>query len=280
MPTSWPIMHGHRWNETPSKALGTRSSLRYTPQMAVDLPPNWSELLKQAIAHYWRTLEAQSSKQSSGDTDRGRRAAVTGGKQMDKFCSLVAAVAETNGMPKASIYTSAKLEIPGYFRPTKQWDMVLVDRGRLVAALEFKSQRGPSFGNNFNNRAEEALGTASDLWTAYREGAFGANQPAPWLGWIMMLEECAGSTSPVAVSEPHFQVFPEFRDASYIKRYELLLRKLVLEKHYNAAAFMTTTELGGPKGEFAEPSEELMMRALLLAFAGHVATHVAMSKTP
>jgi hypothetical protein len=248
--------------------------------MAVDLPSDWSKLLKQAVAHYWRTLEAQSSKQSSGDADRGRRAAVTGGKQMNGFCSLVAAVAETNGMPKASIYTSAQLEIPGYFRPTKQWDMLLVDRGRLVAALEFKSQRGPSFGNNFNNRTEEALGTASDLWTAYREGAFGANRPAPWLGWIMMLEECVGSTSAVAVSEPHFKVFPEFRDASYSKRYQLLLRKLVLEKQYNAAAFMTATEHGGPKGEFAEPSEELTMRALLLAFAGHVATHVAMSKTP
>jgi hypothetical protein len=38
--------------------------------------------------------------------------------------------------------------------------------------MEFKSQIGPSFGNNFNNRTEEALGSATDIWAAYREGAF------------------------------------------------------------------------------------------------------------
>ena len=124
----------------------------------------------------------------------------TGGKQMDGFSELVAAVAVKNGMPSASIYTASDLEIPGYFRPTKRWDMLVVDNGRLVAALEFKSHRGPSFGNNFNNRTEEALGNAMDLWTAYREGAFGAAPPAPWLGWVMMLEDCGGSTRPTVSS--------------------------------------------------------------------------------
>ena len=42
---------------------------------------------------------------------------------------------------------------------------------------------------------------------------------------------------PVGVNEPHFKVFPEFRGASYAKRYELLLRRLVLEKLFDGAAF-------------------------------------------
>ena len=234
--------------------------------------------LEQAIAHYWRTLEAQSSKQTAGSADHGRRAAVTGGKQMDGFCRLVAAIAETNGMPKASIYTTAKLEIPGFFRPTKRWDMLVVDREHLVAALEFKSQRGPSFGNNYNNRTEEALGNASDLWTAYREGAFGTGRPAPWLGWVMMLEDCSGSSTAVAVAEPHFKVFPEFQGTSYAARYQILLRKLVREKHYNATAFVTATNERGLQGQYSEPAADLSIRSLLLAFAGTIATHVAMSK--
>jgi len=41
--------------------------------------------------------------------------------------------------------------------------MLVINEGRLIAALEFKSHVGPSFGNNFNNRAEEAIGTAHDL---------------------------------------------------------------------------------------------------------------------
>jgi hypothetical protein len=61
---------------------------------------------------------------------------------------------------------------------------------------------------------------AADLWTAYREGAF-RDSPRPWLGYFMLLEEAPRSVTPVAVSEPHFPVFAEFRDASYAKRYEL-----------------------------------------------------------
>jgi hypothetical protein len=145
----------------------------------------------------------------------------------------------------------------------------------LVAALEFKSQRGPSFGNNFNNRTEEALGSAVDLWTAYREGAFGKDKPRPWLGWVMLLEECSESMTPVGVKEPHFKTFPEFHGSSYAKRYELLLRRLMLEKTYDSAALLLATEKGGPKGIYAEPASDLTMKRLLAGLAGHVVTYVA-----
>src|ERR1700732_1523258 len=86
--------------------------------------------------------------------------------------------------------------------------MLIVQDTNLIAAIEFKSHRGPSFGNNLNNRTEEALGSAVDLWTAYREGAFGIKKPRPWLGWVMLLEECPGSTTPVRAAVPHFQGVP------------------------------------------------------------------------
>lgn len=200
---------------------------------------------------------------------------MTGGKQMDGFCNLVHWLLAANGMPEANIYVRSKLELPGYFRPTKQWDMLIVHAGHLVAGLEFKSQRGPSFGNNFNNRTEEALGNATDLWTAYREGAFGVNRPRPWLGWVMLLEECDGSTEPVNVSSPHFRVFKEFEGASYAKRYELLLRKLMLEKLYDRAAFILATEKGGARGNYKEPAADLSMRMFLAGLAGHVQTYLS-----
>lgn len=145
---------------------------------------------------------------------------MTGGKQMDGFCKLVQHVLASNGLEDGHIYLETKLELPGFFRPTKKWDMLVVHEGALVAAMEFKSQRGPSFGNNFNNRSEEAIGTAHDLWTAYREGALGTKHPRPWAGWVMLLEDCPKSSAPLKVAEPHFPVFPEFRGASYAKRYE------------------------------------------------------------
>lgn len=84
--------------------------------------------------------------------------------------------------------------------------MLLMSNGRLVAAMELKSQVGPSFGNNFNNRTEEAIGTAVDLRTAYREGAFGES-PRPFIGWLMLVEDCAASRTPVRDKSPHFSVF-------------------------------------------------------------------------
>ena len=113
---------------------------------------------------------------------------MTVGKNMDGFAALMADLVEANGLKGATVIHGGRLvTLPGFFRPTKQWDLLILNGGRLVAALEFKSQVG-SFGNNFNNRTEEAIGTAHDLWTAYREGAFG-EQPKPFVGWLMLLED-------------------------------------------------------------------------------------------
>ena len=127
--------------------------------------------------------------------------------------------------------------MPGFFRPTKQWDLLVVRDGHLLAAMELKAQVGPSFGNNFNNRTEEAIGSATDLWTAYRENAF-LHSPQPWLGYLFLLEDDETSKRPVRNPQPHFEVFGEFHDASYAKRYELLCRKLVLERKYSSACFL------------------------------------------
>lgn len=238
--------------------------------------PSFDHLVREAVAHYWRCLDEQASKQGGGSSaDRGRRSAVTGGRQMNGFATLVKWLLVENGLAEASIYFQHDRELPGFFRATKDWDMVIVHEGHLVAALEFKSQRGPSFGNNFNNRTEEALGNAKDLWTAYREGAFGTDRARPWLGWVMLLEDSPKSTRPVSVVEPHFAVFEEFRDASYAKRYELLLRKLVLEKLYDGAALLLATEPQGRLGQYSEPASDLTMRKFLVGLAGHVATYVA-----
>ncbi|MDP2866989.1 MAG: PaeR7I family type II restriction endonuclease [Elusimicrobiota bacterium] len=224
-----------------------------------------------AVSYYWKTLAAQSKKQSAGDVDRGRRAFVTGGKQMDGFCHLIEQVLVDNGMPKESIYFDKQLELPGFFRPTKKWDILVVHKNTLVAALEFKSQKGPSFGNNLNNRSEEAIGTAQDLWTAYREGAFNSS-PRPWLGYLMLIEDCEASQAPVSVSEPHFPVFGEFKDTSYLVRYELLLRKLVRERLYDAAVLLTSTVTQGNPGKYAEPAKDLQIKQLCACLAGHIAT--------
>lgn len=243
------------------------------PIVLKDIDPR----VRSAVRHYWGTLSSQADRQGteSGRADTGNRNAVTGGKQMDGFCDLLMGVLADNGITKPLIHRHSQLEIPGYFRPTKKWDLLVFHEGVLLAVIEFKSQRGPSFGNNWNNRAEEAIGTATDTLVAYRERAFGDQAPKPWLGWLMLLEDCDASQRPLGVSEPHFAVFPEFKDSSYAMRYEILLRKLRLENLFNETALILTKESEAAEGGYSEPAQDLSMQRFLASFAGHIAGIIA-----
>ena len=226
--------------------------------------------LGEAIKVYWTTRRGQTERQrQAGRADQGARGAVTGGAQMDGFISLITEILCDVGVNPKHIFRDTAIELPGFFRPTKEWDLLVVKDGQLILALEAKSQVGPSFGNNLNNRTEEAMGSALDLWTAYREGAFNSSV-RPWLGYFFLLEDCPQSRHPVRVREPHFRVFPEFRGASYAKRYELFCRKLVRERHYSATAFMMASKAGGLKGHYEEPSAELTFELLLRSLIGQV----------
>ena len=225
---------------------------------------------------FWGNREAARKKQiEAGKPDQGERAGVTGGKNMDGFIALVLDIVHANGLAHAQIHQKrAVLTLPGYFRPTKLWDLLVIHKGELIAALELKSQVGPSFGNNFNNRTEEAIGTAHDLWTAYREDAFG-KQPRPFVGWLMLVEDAPKSTSPVRDASPHYPVFPEFQGASYLKRYDLLCQRLVKEQLYTNAALITSKRSAVSTGEYAEMSAMTGLKAFVSAFAGHVAAEAS-----
>lgn len=243
--------------------------------MALDLA-NYEQKARESVMAFWGNREKARQKQAeSGAKDQGERSGVTAGKNMDGFVALVIDLIKANGLENAHIHrTRTLLTLPGYFRPTKLWDLLVIQDGRLVAALEFKSQVGPSFGNNFNNRAEEAIGTAHDLWTAYREGAFGKT-PRPFIGWLMLVEDAPASTAPVRDRSPHFPVFPEFQEASYIRRYDLLCQKLVQEQLYTAAAVITSPRTAATTGAYADVSDMTGLRTFVSTFAGHIAAEAA-----
>jgi hypothetical protein len=235
---------------------------------------NLEKRLGDAIAYFWKIRTNQFKK---GKTDQGGRKAVTGGAHCDGFVNLVAELLAESGIPDASIVRKRNVVLPGFFRPTKQWDLLVVVDRKLLAAIEFKSQVGPSFGNNYNNRTEEALGNATDIHAAYREGAFRPSE-SPWLGYLFLLEDCNESKKPVAVDEPHFRVFPEFQGASYSKRYEILCQKLVRERLYDSACFLMSSQTEGLKGKFYEPSEELSFRTFAASLMGRAQAYARLRK--
>ena len=229
-----------------------------------------------AVKSFWTNRNTALKKQkSAGKSDAGTRGAVTAGKNMDGFIALLIDLVKANGLKDAQIIRDGRvpLTLPGYFRPTKMWDMLVIHRDRLIAAVELKSQVG-SFGNNFNNRTEEAIGTAHDLWTAYREGAFGESM-RPFVGWLMLVVDAPGSRSAVSDRSQHFSVRPEFVNASYIQRYELLCRKLMQENLYTAASVIASPATAARTGSFIDVSDMTGLKSFLTSFVAHIAAEAS-----
>jgi hypothetical protein len=134
---------------------------------------------------------------------------------MDGFVSLFASIVGGEGIPASAINVRSTT-LPGYFLPEKDWDLVVVLDGRLIASVEFKSHIG-SVGNNFNNPSTK-----------------------PWMGYMMLLEEHKNSTRPVKLRQPHFPAFSEFIKASSQRRYKLFCTRLFRERLYDAACLIVS----------------------------------------
>lgn len=215
------------------KSVKRKFSVKYNKVVTMQ---DISKQIDKAVAYFWDT----KNKQLEASGDESNRGSVVGGKQLDGFIELLRDIALSTGIPQQYIITDNNY-LPGYFRSSKDWDMLIISpKRKLVAAIELKSQVG-SYGNNFNNRTEEAIGSAVDLWTAFREGQF-PNQQAPWIGWLMVVGKDTSSQRPVRNYEPHFPVRAEFQGANYLERYRILCQKLILERHYTSAALLWTSE--------------------------------------
>lgn len=222
----------------------------------------YQELLNEAIKHFWRTRDTQLKGQKK--SDQGSRGSVTGGKQLDGFIELLTKVSIDLGVPETCIYNKGN-NLPGFFRPSKDWDfLIITPKKQLIAVIEFKSQVG-SFGNNFNNRTEEALGSAVDLWTAFKENGFPQKQQ-PWLGYMILVESTEKSKKPVRLHEPHFKVRPEFDGTSYIDRYTLFCQKLMQERHYTSTSLIWSNKAK----EFGYTEDDISFDTFLLSFMGFI----------
>lgn len=241
--------------------------------------------LERAVESFWstrrRNLDAQRRR---GTVDAGARGAVTAGTQMSALETLIAEILCDAGLKTFEVKMGSSLELPGYYRAEKKWDLLAISEKQLVLAMEFKSQVGPSFGKNFNNRSEEVLGSAACIWTAYREGRFGPDSIRPFLGYFFLLEDCPEVHKPVRNKEPHFGVDPVFKGeptdsgeggerfpgVSYCRRYELLCRRLVREGLYSSACLLLSTNATPTR--LTQPAKDLTFGRFVAAIRGHVVT--------
>ena len=229
--------------------------------------------LRDAVEHFWRSRGSDADEKNHAFA--GRRSEVVGGNQFDGVLNTLKRALISEGVTEDSICVRRSLTyLPGYYRATKMWDLLVVDRGELQAVVELKAQVGPSFGNNANNRAEEALGNAVDLWRAYKADAFTA-RPAPWVGYLFLLEDCNKTRRRLTYKEPHYPVLDVFRDASYAKRYELLLRRMVIDRHYSAACLLLSkAEDARIDQNYTEPASDLGVDGFIDGLLRRCSPHV------
>lgn len=212
---------------------------------------------------------------------------VRSGKTLDGFRDVIQSVVESSGLENISICIGKNdSQLPGYFRPHKSWDIVILSNGKLVAAIELKSQIG-SIGNNCNNRTEEVLGSGIDLYTAVQEEAFGHDAEI-FRGYLILVEDSEKTRSSTKISMSHFQVmagflndeekrtdhklnnkgvYPSVAGVSYLKRYDLLCKRLVLKNLYTAAGLVVVdTKI---KGNYRDFSSQTSIDTFLIKLKNH-----------
>ena len=231
---------------------------------------NLPQELSDAVQYYWATRSGQAEEQrQSENSTRGKRAEVLGGRQMDSFAGLIEDIlVEKTGIPRDSVRHDYHATLPGYFRHEKEWDTAVVHDDELLAAIEYKSQAS-SFGNNLNNRAEEAIGSNTDLIQAYEEGLF-APSPQPWIGYLLLMADVGESREEPTLREPNFEADGEFQDASYVDRGEILVLRMVRQRLINNGAFILSNEERGLDGEYWQPNEELQFERFVRSLVAHV----------
>lgn len=196
--------------------------------------------LVDALTAYWGKKQLQlDNSRIANAVGAGTAGSVRGGQQFAPVEAIIAKFFVEAGYPPSSIRINSGVELPGYFRPTKKWDVVVGLNGVLVAAFEMKALGGPSFGNNANNRVEEALGSSVDLRRAALADLYPAEQP--WIGYLFVMEDAPGSRRPVRVPPGALATDPVWDGQSYQGRFGITLKRLLDENVYDSVCYLVSS---------------------------------------
>lgn len=202
---------------------------------------------------------------------------VLNGQTMDGFSDMLRYILDLNGISESEIVMGRSAKLPGYFRMSKDWDMVVLKRysdgsQKLLAVIEFKSMHG-SVGNNLNNRTEEAVGSSYDLLKAFEHGAFGVSRP--FLGYIYVMSDHVKNKGGLDRKGMLFKPLEEYMEfprtkkpANYEERAELFMVKMVQEQLYDKCALIISDI--DNHGEYRTPNQDLSIELLVRSLVGHI----------
>ena len=242
--------------------------------MALNLQ-NYEKRVSEAVRSFWQARGVSG---------------VRSGKTLDEFAGLLKWVVHSHGLPDAKLLLGREAQLPGYFRPTKSWDIIMVNQETLIAAIEIKSI-ADSFGKNANNRYEEALGSGIDIKEAFEEDSL-EGLTRIFTGYIILVEDCPETQASVQIQMKHFRAMKEFmlnseereqiyvrdkkrefpiiRGVSYMDRFDIFCRRLMQKYLYTAASVIKTPRSAIKDGEFSSVAKDTSIKAFLASLASHV----------
>jgi hypothetical protein len=197
--------------------------------------------VKPLLVNWWAEKnEAIDRLAADGKSDTGAQA--RNAKHMRSIAMFVRQMFIDAGLPEADVTVDSI--IPGYYRRSKNWDVVAMHKGHLVGVVELKSQAS-SPSNNANNRIEEAIGSAVDA-KAVQEltGAFG--NLGVWAAWSMTFNRDCESGNPIRLTSVQKSKlrFPlndsAFENMTYAKQYAKAVERFIAQKVYDAGWMLIT----------------------------------------
>lgn len=218
------------------------------------------------LANFW----AQKSEAVRVEIESGR--AGVGGqsrnaKHMQNLNAFVHQMFIDAGLDESEVMMGKS--IPGYYRRSKNWDVVAVHKGNLVALVELKSQVG-SEGNNGNNRIEEALGNTFDASTTQDlTEAFG--KLPVWSAFCMVFGSDPSTAKPVRMrGTPVFPIEEIFKGMTYGRQWEIAIERFIQTKAYDAGWFLSSWMDGDSNLQYTEPVAAATLQTLQMQIEARV----------
>ena len=230
--------------------------------------------MKDALLHMYKNLDEAGTRQAErGVHDQGERSKVTGGKHMNPVAEVIRQDLIAGGYEENDVYyKNCCLRLPGWFRPSKDWDLLAFGGEELLAAVELKSINS-SFGNNANNRSEESLGSAIDVNHAIKNSLIPFNTQPPIIGYVLVVRMCDDSMK--KSGEPQKSVYPidkTFLHASYFERLTIFCKRLLAERLYQAVWVVGVDPING---KIVEPDKDLTYDKFLTVIKSRLLVHNA-----
>jgi len=178
----------------------------------------------EAALREWVSVRAEQKERSEarGNAQQGNRAAVVSGKHLDAVNALIIAEIKRIAGPGLEFREGRAATLPGYYRATKNWDLVVLREGVPLLAVEYKSMFG-SEAKNLNNRADEIFGMAEDSRQAEAHGLLPENMKR---AYVFIMGITPNSTKPVTTANGVGAVDPAFRHASYLDRAAIMCERM------------------------------------------------------